>query len=406
MKTFRFLPSLLVIFVACIAMSGCRGSDGSSSSANLSNSTVESPAKRTSEEPKKKEKEADDPKKFKQDFTQGRDSNLVIDGAFWKKAEKCEIDAIEDLQLKKYLGREPYKDIVSVYLQQIKKLEKDRSVFGQFKEYQPINVGYAKEYGVMENSRKGLAKGLIDDATFREFIEFKNSSEPVENLFAKLFDHSSDRNKWNPEKAKPHYGLGFAGYKISPKYIQQHCGLWADIFLKDKKQNKKRNFETLFDGTNEFDGFDFIFDLPTYKHRTTNSIFLSTTRSIHVARRFAIGSGARRDAVKEAWVYVIHVENGFDSNDPHSGDPGFFEGEQEVTVTGMIPWSRIIGYRKIVAEPSPGAPAEFVGPIHLREGLETQEPEAFKSAVHQLSMKSKFSQEFEGGLDWDHDFEE
>jgi hypothetical protein len=245
------------------------------------------------------------------------------------------------------------------------------------------------------------------DLINRRFIPLNTYNQSnLSDLFQPLYT-----GQWNATTIRRASGIVFGGYKITPFISEQNCGIWSNLMGPYSHNLQKRNFQHMLENNQPFPARSF--DLNHHFDWTSDSIFISTTRSVQVARHFAVhpGSAMMNEAYRDpseqdtfiqvGYVYAILVHNGLDTFDRAAQvDPDSHLYEQEITVSGMIPWADVVGYRKMSIQPAPDAPPALIGPIFLRERLDTLEPAIANQIVSQLSRKSRETQDFEEGRDW------
>ena len=112
-------------------------------------------------------------------------------------------------------------------------------------------------------------------------------------------------------------------------------------------------------------------------------------------------SARRGGPPTRGYVYVAHVSEALDAGQKKLAS--MWHREQEVSVPGMVPWSQVVAYRKVVrnsgTQDHPGPP-EFTGPVYVRSGLKGLEPRAHDRIIQALSRKSRFTLDFEAGKAW------
>jgi hypothetical protein len=273
---------------------------------------------------------------------------------------------------------------------QLETLKKENSPFGEkFTEYSPdLTAGYTEGYF-------SIYEKAYMDGINRKLIRYDQYDQNYKNYFQDLYSSNSD---WNPNLIKRTSGVVFGGYKMSPTTLKENCGIWSNLLKPNSDNPKKREFQTLLENNKGLSQSSF--NLSDFLIYTSEGIFVSTTRSIHVARKFALNTGSLGNQASEGYVYVILAHQGIDTFDSQNLNNNINYREQEISLTGVIAWSDIIGYRKILRSPSPGAPPEFTGPVFLRENLEQKEPAITREILRQLSVKSKFTEAFENHKDW------
>jgi hypothetical protein len=300
---------------------------------------------------------------------------------------KSDIEALKD----------PYiREIAQVFVQQVNILEHEKSEFGN------KFVAVAPE----SNPLYASSRPKKDDSHSRWIIRLKRPISLSHDLYAGLYRSEQPgiiSNWWDIHKMRRESGVVFAGYKIPPEKLSKQCGLWSPIFSQSKSSNNRR-FQELDEGFHP----KLVFNLKHCTNWTPDSGFVSTTRSIHIARHFAIDTGSMGLPADEGYVYAIYVKNGFDLSDSSAMEKSamVWQDEQEITVPGVLPWVDFVAYRKLKRHPIKGAPPEFVGPIYVRSNFEHLEPEAFKQIVHEFSIKSWLTQKFEKGEKWNKNWDQ
>lgn len=309
--------------------------------------------------------------------------------------DRCNVYPFPEATVQKINSNPRYSEIDHAFKNQLKLALEYRSPYGEkFIEVLPDRAaGYAEGYFDLDN-------GPNLDGINRKFIHLKGYDHNFVDYFQPLYALGASFGGWNPNRIQRASGVVFGGYKISPEILIKNCGIWSNLFKSSPNNEKKRRFQEMIERDEKIP--DYIFNLSAHLSATTDSIFLSTTRSVHVARNFALHVGHQGVKTSAGYVYVFLVHQGFDTYDQANQEVQRFYREQEITVSGSIPWGNVIGYRKILMTPNKGsnAPPELVGPIYLREDFEKMEPEIAKQVITQLSIKSRFTRAHVKGKAW------
>ena len=300
--------------------------------------------------------------------------------------------------IKKLKQNPLHQNVYSAFKQQLDLIKDLGMPFGdKFVAHDPVEAGYSEGY---------FSNQTFLDPIARPLIPSNFSSTCSEDIYDSLYSsrNNGESLSWDPKNIERVSGYTFGGFKMPPAVLEQNHGLWSNLFSSSQKSNDKRRFQEAIEKDEEISLLSF--DLSSHLYFTRLSLFVSTSRSIHAARHFALSTGSEGNSVEEGYVYAFYVENGFDTFDCNfiSTKTGT-SGEQEISVSGVIPWAHIVGYRKIKRNPHGDgtSPAEFVGSVYLREGLKEKDPQAFQKILHEFSIKSKLTEDFEKGIPWNRD---
>jgi Scabin-like len=111
--------------------------------------------------------------------------------------------------------------------------------------------------------------------------------------------------------------------------------------------------------------------------------YLSVTKSVAVAKGFAIGMGGTAPP-GAGWVYACFVEGGFHL--PAKGAHAWVKyNEQEISMPGILDWDDIVGCRSVQAD------GNFLGNVYLKSALAHQDPKAAVKIWELLSGASQGS---------------
>jgi len=210
-----------------------------------------------------------------------------------------------------------------------------------------------------------------------------------------LYDASigPDTKAWNPSAIRRAHGFVFTGLGSAPATLLAGRGILSSIF-RPVGQGGQRAFQQ----PDHASHLQRSFNLKSYLFNSMYGGFVSCTRSVHVARHFALQPGVHGARREEGYVYVAYVNGGLDGSDRSLASMHAYE--QEVAVPGMVPAGHIVAYRRMVKSPGGNYPPEFTGPIHVRERLQDLEPAAYQAIIQALSLKSAFTRLAEQDVDW------
>src|SRR5262249_29209964 len=108
--------------------------------------------------------------------------------------------------------------------------------------------------------------------------------------------------------------------------------------------------------------------------------FISTTKSVAVAKNFA--TGFTDPPAKDGWVYASYVEGGFEL--PPAGTHAWVHlAEQEISMPGILDWDDIVACRRVKKD------GTFDGPIYLKTDMEATDDLAARQIRDLLSGKSQ-----------------
>ncbi len=211
-----------------------------------------------------------------------------------------------------------------------------------------------------------------------------------------LFQLSHAEPAWDPAAPRRVSGFLFTGSKLAPAQLAQSGAICSSLFAPTPEHP---TLPKLLDRLKGGHSPGTAFNLRRHLFYSEHTAFVSLTRSVHVARYFALNTGTVGRSAGEGYVYVVQASAGLDGGSALSR----FRWEQEVAVPGLVPWNQVVAYRRLVQNPGTAAspqPPEFVGPIHVREQLQALEPQAYARIVHELSVNSLYTKAFREGTDW------
>jgi hypothetical protein len=295
-------------------------------------------------------------------------------------------------------GQSPVnKAILDAFTQQSHLILEPHSPFGQ--QFTAVNPNPAAGY------TEGYFSSVHDsrcDPIERPLIRAQGVYGPA---LAPLFEpmYRSDPGRWNVGDTRRVSGFVFHGSKAGPKALQDSCAFYSPLFRPSKRNASLRAFQDLMNGTESArHDLRWAFDLSRYTLNTESKGFVSFTRSVQIARSFAVNIGSQGNRSNTGYVYVAYVRDGLDAADRVNLHTHFSH-EQEVAAPGAVPFTYVVAYRKFERNPGSAArqaPPEFTGPVMVRDQLALLEPEACRAIVRALSVRSKFTQAYETGLDW------
>jgi hypothetical protein len=112
--------------------------------------------------------------------------------------------------------------------------------------------------------------------------------------------------------------------------------------------------------------------------------FISTTKSIAVAKGFALGLTTDHPQTMDGWVYACFVEGGIHLP-PLGGHQWVKYAEQEISMPGNLDWEDVVACRRVSkVEPHP-----FVGPLYIKTTFPDQDRNAYREIYDLLSGKSQ-----------------
>lgn len=211
-----------------------------------------------------------------------------------------------------------------------------------------------------------------------------------------LFQLCHAEPAWDPGAPRRASGFLFTGSKLGPARLAESGAICSSLFAPTPEHPIQPK---LLDRLKGGHSLGTSFNLRRHLFYSEHTGFVSLTRSVHVARYFAVNVGTVGQGADDGYVYVVQASAGLDGG----GALSHFRWEQEVAVPGLVPWGRVVAYRRLVRNPGTAAapePPEFVGPIHVREQLQALEPQAYARIVHDLSVNSLFTKAFREGADW------
>ena len=291
------------------------------------------------------------------------------------------------------------RSILEAYNRQIEALKAEGQPYGGDFEAVPAegSAGCAEDYFTFDG-RYGFPAFM--DGIQRPLIR---AAQDPGNAMVKVYEGlyragSGPQHSWDIPSIRRASGFFYTGIKTPPATLAREGGLWCNLFFRAEGAS-------LPHCVGEMDRkhpLGDAFNLSMYLWQTENGGFVSLTRSVNVARYFALNPGYRGFHVKEGYVYAVQASGGLDVSHP-SLKKAWVRHEQEVAVPGLVPWSRVVAYRRFVRNPGTAdhpAPPEFAGPIQVRAGLREKEPQAYARIVQDLSRKSMFTRDLEQGHDW------
>ncbi len=101
--------------------------------------------------------------------------------------------------------------------------------------------------------------------------------------------------------------------------------------------------------------------------------YISTTKSVNVAKGFAGASG---------WVYCVLVRGGYHVPEKGKSEWTAIFGEQEIAFPGFIPWKDVYAFRQVKM-------SKFTGPLWMRAGSGYWMPNTIQKVYELLSGKAQ-----------------
>ena len=292
------------------------------------------------------------------------------------------------------------RSILEAYNRQVAALEAEGQPYGaDFQEVPAVDPpGYLEDYFTHDST---YGNPSFMDGIQRPLI---HCAQDPGNVMTKVYEglyraDSGPGRGWDIPAVRRVTGFLFTGSKLPPATIASNGGLWCNIFSRGPEAAPLPHCVELMDQKTPLHD---AFNLARYLFVTDAGGFVSLTRSVSVARYFALNIGYKGKAAGEGYVYVVQASGGLDATHPSLKKPWVLH-EQEVAVPGVVPWSRVVAYRRIVRNPGTQAhpaPPEFTGPIHVRAGLEAVDPGARTRILQDLSRKSLFTRDQEQGQEW------
>jgi hypothetical protein len=288
---------------------------------------------------------------------------------------------------------------METYNHQVEALKAQSWPFGEA--FVPVdpdsNAGPAEGYFTLEPKHQpvrfmdGLQRPLIRAAA--------DPGEPMRARYEDLFDRVDQGHwTWDPAGVRRAAGFLFTGSKLAPDQLAKSGGLWCGLFAPDLKDPSRPALLGLMAGHKDLRQ---AFNLRHHLFYSDAGGFVSLTRSVWVARHFALNTGTVGRAADTGYVYVMQTGAGLDSG--HPSLHAHFPWEQEVSVPGLAPWSRVVAWRRMERHPggqAQAAPPEFTGPIHVRPGFRAQDAAAWARVLAELSRKSLYTRAHEEGQEW------
>lgn len=303
---------------------------------------------------------------------------------------------IPDADLEAHGSAPLNRKLMETFNHQVEALKADTWPFGEaFLEVDPdLHAGYAEGYFTLDPVHQpirfmdGIQRPLIRAAA--------GPDNPMRARYEGLFE-PGDR-PWDPAAVRRVAGFLFTGSKAAPDRLARTGGLWCGAFGPDPQDPDRPALLGLLAAHKDL---RLTFNLRSHLFYSESSGFVSLTRSVWVARHFAINTGTVGRRADAGYVYVVKADAGLDAG--HPSLHAHFPWEQEVSVPGMVPWSRVVAWRRLERHPGGpghGAPPEFTGPIHVRPGLRAQDAAAYARVVAALSLKSLYTKAHQEGADW------
>jgi len=172
----------------------------------------------------------------------------------------------------------------------------------------------------------------------------------------------------DPEEIR-HVG-GFLPNYTRPDHIAQHEKEFREA-LKGKDEAQRKRWMDREKG---------VLNLEEHRGDPAYKGFISTSKSIGIAKKFATTSGKGN-----GWVYACLVLGAFEV--PQDGGRTYELCEQELAVPGMIDWENVVACRKVRLLGANSAP--FLGPVYMRRSLIQSDLKAARKIWKLLSEKKQ-----------------